>query len=202
VIIKLFKKIYKHNGYYYEWNEETQLLFSKKISVDVNKVIEIIKDALKWKLFDEGIYKKYGVLTSNRIQKTYLKITYDRKEVEIIKEYILNGVNNMINRVNLTINSINLTDSTQRKVKEIIKEIKVKNTYLEFVKLTEDEYKKLIEQFGENKTNELINNLNLYIGSKGDKYKSHYHTILMWERKNKLDINKPKPIGRKYESYN
>jgi hypothetical protein len=23
-----------------------------------------------------------------------------------------------------------------------------------------------------------------YIGSKGDKYKSHYHTILMWERKN------------------
>lgn len=67
-----------------------------------------------------------------------------------------------------------------------VKNVKnVKNIYGEFVKLTEEEHKKLIEQFGESKTNKLISNLNLYIGSKGDKYKSHYHTILMWESKNK-----------------
>jgi len=194
VIIKLFKKIYKHSGYYYEWNEETQLLFSRKIGVEINKVIDIVKDALKWKLFDEGVYKKYGVLTSNRIQKTYLKITYDRKEVEIIKEYILNGVNSMINRVNITINSINLTDSTQRKGKEIIKEIKEKNIYGDFVKLTEDDYQKLITQYGDKIIKQKIIELDDYLGQIGikeadKKYKSHYHTIKNWIR---LEGNKQK----------
>lgn len=30
VVIKLFKKIYHSDGYYCNWNEEIQLLFSKK----------------------------------------------------------------------------------------------------------------------------------------------------------------------------
>ena len=60
-----------------------------------------------------------------------------------------------------------------------------KETYLEFVKLTEEEYNKLIEKMGLHKTNDLIERLNNYIGSKGKKYKSHYHTILSWSRKDK-----------------
>ena len=59
-----------------------------------------------------------------------------------------------------------------------------KNTYMEFVFLTPDEYKKLIEKFGEQGTKDRIAALNDYIGSKGKKYKSHYHTILTWDRKN------------------
>lgn len=63
--------------------------------------------------------------------------------------------------------------------KEIYKE-----TYSECVKLSKDEYSKLTEQFGIEGTNERIKNLNDYVMSKGAKYKSHYHTILNWERKN------------------
>lgn len=51
------------------------------------------------------------------------------------------------------------------------------------VKLSDDEYQKLIEQFGESGTAEKITNLSLYLKSKGDKYKSHYATILSWSRK-------------------
>ena len=47
------------------------------------------------------------------------------------------------------------------------------------VKLTEDEYNKLVEK---NYTG-LIDELSLYIASKGDKYKSHYATILQWAKK-------------------
>ena len=60
-----------------------------------------------------------------------------------------------------------------------------KDKYLEFVKLSNPEHKKLVALFGEEGTAERIENLNDYIGSKGNKYKSHYHTILVWERKNK-----------------
>jgi len=56
--------------------------------------------------------------------------------------------------------------------------------FLEYVLLTEQEHSKLIERFGEYKTKQHIADLNNYIGSKGVKYKSHYYTILSWERKN------------------
>lgn len=56
----------------------------------------------------------------------------------------------------------------------------VKNKYLDFVKLSCDEHAKLIEKYGEEKTNGCIEILNNYLGAKGDKYKSHYHAILSW----------------------
>lgn len=58
-----------------------------------------------------------------------------------------------------------------------------KEKFLDFVKLTKDEHKKLVEQFGEVGASQRIHNLNEYIGSKGDKYKNHYFTILSWARK-------------------
>jgi hypothetical protein len=59
-----------------------------------------------------------------------------------------------------------------------------KNKHLSFVFLSKEEYEKLILKFGEEGTCERIYKLNNYIGSKGKKYKSHYHTILSWESKN------------------
>ena len=59
----------------------------------------------------------------------------------------------------------------------------LKNKFLEFVLLTEEEYQTLIKQYGKEKICETIESLNSYIGSKGVKYKSHYHTILSWIRK-------------------
>ena len=52
--------------------------------------------------------------------------------------------------------------------------------FLEFVYLTKTEHGRLIDRIGEKKTDDMINKLNNYIGSKGEKYKSHYHTILNW----------------------
>lgn len=57
-----------------------------------------------------------------------------------------------------------------------------KDKFLEFVLLTKEEYSKLCERIGEETTNEWITRLNNYIGSKGKKYNSHYHTILTWIR--------------------
>jgi len=61
------------------------------------------------------------------------------------------------------------------------KDIKIK--YLEFVLLTDIEYKLLIEKYTESQVKPMIERLNNYIGSTGKKYKSHYHTILNWFNK-------------------
>lgn len=58
----------------------------------------------------------------------------------------------------------------------------IKNKYGEFnrVLLSDEEYKKLSERFGEKNTKIMIKKLDSYIESKGKKYKSHYATILNW----------------------
>ena len=57
---------------------------------------------------------------------------------------------------------------------------RIKQAYAEFVTLTEAEYQKLVEQFGEVPAKEMINILSNYKGSTGKKYKSDYRTILNW----------------------
>lgn len=128
IIIKMLCKIYK-NGYYYEWGEKEQLLFSKRINVDKNEVIECINAALKWDLFDKTIFDRYKVLTSKGIQKRFLEAIGRRKTLEIVKEYWLidmpksekmtvNIVNVGINGVNVGINGENVVIYPQSKVKK------------------------------------------------------------------------------------
>jgi len=75
---------------------------------------------------------------------------------------------------------LNTTKLNTTKQKSIAPE---KQKYLDFVMLTDDEHKKLIEKIGQTETERYIERLNNYIGSKGKKYKSHYHTILNWSSK-------------------
>ena len=80
-----------------------------------------------------------------------------------------------------------LTDTSLTNVNENVNENvngNDKDKHLEFVSLLESEHKKLLTQFGDERLKVMIENLNNYLGSTGKKYKSHYHTLLSWERKN------------------
>ncbi len=57
---------------------------------------------------------------------------------------------------------------------------KDKNKYADYVSMTEDQFKKLTERFGEHNTKIMIEILNNYKGSKGKKYKDDYLAILNW----------------------
>jgi len=81
-------------------------------------------------------------------------------------------------------------ENTEKKKKQ------EKRKYGEFqnVLLTDTEYQKLKDRFN-SQTDDLIENLSVYLESKGKKYKSHYATILSWERKNSSKGNKPQVIN-------
>lgn len=177
VIIKLYKKIYADKGYYYEWNEKTKLLFSKYALVDYQKIDEIVHDAIEWDLFDKSLFTKYGILTSKRIQKTYFDASSRKKQIEIVKEYLLNGVNEYINKVNVVINSKNEDINPQIKLN---KNKLNKNKYADYVFMFPEEYQKLINQYGEIYAKRFIDKLNAFKGSKGKTYKSDYLAILNW----------------------
>ena len=138
VIVKLYQRIYKL-GYYCEWNDEVALLFGKRLGTGGKAVSEIVSAAIRRKLFDEEIYRKYGVLTSRGIQKRYFEIVARRKNVEVEQRYLLVSrdlipvnVNIMYAETQVNVNTMqtetpeNAYKSTQSKVKESkVKESKV-----------------------------------------------------------------------------
>ncbi len=63
ILILLFQKIYSE-GYYLEWNEREQLLFSSSISADINQVVSVVFDCVKWGIFHKEMFEKYNILTS------------------------------------------------------------------------------------------------------------------------------------------
>ena len=75
------------------------------------------------------------------------------------------------------------------------KEESIKEKYGEFrnVLLTEVEYSKLTDKFGEAIALDWIERASMHFSSKGDKYKSHYATILNWDRR-KQDESGVKPV--------
>jgi hypothetical protein len=66
---------------------------------------------------------------------------------------------------------------------------KDKAKFLDCVLLTSDEHSKLIEKYGETEATKKMQALNDYVMSKGKRYDSHYHTILMWDKKNEGTAN-------------
>ena len=68
---------------------------------------------------------------------------------------------------------------------------KEKKRYKEHVFLFPQEHQRLIDEYGQDVIEEYIDRLNDYIGSKGKRYKSHYHTIRTWLRKNGVEKKTP-----------
>lgn len=59
-----------------------------------------------------------------------------------------------------------------------------KEKFFDYVYLTPPEHEELIKKIGAAQTADFIERLNNYLGSTGKKYKSHYHTILVWSKGN------------------
>ena len=114
VIVKLYMKIYK-SGYYYEWTDKEQLLFSNRVKMAVEDIQAIVEKAMHWKIFNRVKYDEFGVLTSAGIQERFIEATTRRKRVNFMQELCCDGVNvtdhahlvpvkSDINQVNVDIN--------------------------------------------------------------------------------------------------
>ena len=125
VILKLYEKIFVEKGYYCEWTTDVALMFSRKNSVGVNVVSEIVNASLRRGIFDDDLFKKYSILTSREIQEIYHEVTtkLNRKQVDFVKEYLLVDYTLFSDKyriysINYTGNAINYIGNSQRKRKE------------------------------------------------------------------------------------
>ncbi len=193
VVVHLWQEIYAGKGYYAEWDSEVALLFSRKVGVGVNVVLEIVKSALRRGIFDSQLFEEEGILTSKGIQKRYFGIVERRKMVSAISEYLLVNPADFCKDVNISDKNANIFQ--QRKGKEKKEKKNIQNRpakpqvrkcaygSFENVLLSDEELSKLQAKFSD--WQERIEELSEGLESKGYKYKSHYATILAWDRREK-----------------
>lgn len=93
IYIKLLAWIYKHEGYFSNWDEMEQLKFANSVAhmggATANLTCEVVVKCIKWGLFDKAVFDAFQILTSDRIQKTWLDATRKRKGRKYHPEYWL-----------------------------------------------------------------------------------------------------------------
>ena len=140
ILIALLGNIYRDEGYYMRWDNDMTFLIADLVGVTEGAVMETVNKAVLIGFFHAGLFERYKILTSKGIQARYLEAVSRRRQVFLIKNYLLldvNVYNNVVlddviddnNSVNVYNNSVNVDRSTQSKVKESkVKESKVVNT--------------------------------------------------------------------------
>ena len=132
IVIKLYQRIYGgEHGYYCDFTPDIALLLAARLcgssggvsgkvgtasgegslpGFPKNLITDVVAASIRRGIFSERLFKEYGILTSNGIQKQYLKATAKRQVVNLKKEYLLISVPE--NRSNVVINTISVGRKT------------------------------------------------------------------------------------------
>lgn len=145
---------------------------------------------------------KKGFTNKYRFNKYYKEWSLV-KTPELVKEMTATSKEKLKKVVKVPLHT---KDNTKNNTKErrkradrfIVEAIKKpeKDSYgeLKNVQLTLDEYALLVERIGEGNLRILIDELDIYIGSKGIEYKSHYATLISWAGRRVKEIIRKKPL--------
>lgn len=202
VMYKLYQYIAAH-GYYLKWDIDTQLLFIRDkclSAVGQSAVSEIVTCAIRRGVFDAAMYQKHGILTSNRIQETFLNATKRSAKVVFDNEYCLPIVYEFIqtaskNGKNVNIFLKNADNSEHRKGEERIGKDRIG---VGESGLTDSEYDELFSNLGANATDYYIQRVIAFKKKKPIATFDTKATILKWARE---DAAKNAPPGEVEKTY-
>lgn len=125
IVIKLYQAIYSR-GYYMKWDIDAQLLFIRDYclsEVGRGLVSEVVDCCIRRGVFEPKLFKEHNILTSKRIQETFLTATKRSTKVVMEEQYALPIVYEFIENVSKNGKNVNISFKNadifqQRKEKE------------------------------------------------------------------------------------
>ena len=208
---KLLELLCNSKNLFFDCNENGNIEYlSAKTKTTIDQAKNILDTLASIDCIDKELWNKGKIIWCQSLVDE-VKDIYKKRKSNVPLKPVLNfrsgnsikvdgkSISDVGNSISATGDKIR-EDKNRLYKKENIKErSKNKILFMDFVYLSKEEHKKLIKNLGANKTNTMIHRLNDYIGSKGNKYKSHYYTILNWVRM-EIEKNKGSPKeGKKYK---
>lgn len=145
ILIKIWQKIYRNDGYYMYWNEQNMYLFAREIGVNIDVISTVVNTCLlpNISIFDRSLFDKYCILTSTGVQKRWLSIVKSskRKGVVIEPKFDLLELTPEETLVNPEETPLSPRESTQTKVNDNKEDKTKENDNSEFIN-------QLVEEFG------------------------------------------------------
>ena len=92
ILICILCMIYKDNGYYIKWDEDTAFIISEILNSDEEKISLVVSKAIEIDFFNKEVFLKFSILTSRAIQKRWVKISqyipnsFITSNINLIKE--------------------------------------------------------------------------------------------------------------------
>lgn len=142
VVLQILCSIYEGNGYFTTCDDDDCFFMADAVGcgVDSEFIRQVVQGCLRRSIFDEGVSKVFGVLTSRGIQRRYLRAISTRDNICMFKEYWLLDINDKkdvpasiskkitFNNVSLQNNEVNLQNNGVNLRKNPLKESKVKKS--------------------------------------------------------------------------
>lgn len=209
IVIKLWQYVCgSSEGYYTKWDDRVGSLFAYKIHASKGLVWEILNVLLKEDFFSRKMYDKYGILTAGWIQENWLNYMSRRKNAKVRNEYLLvncaqnsedvnnsgkiadkntkNADKNNTTKLNITKHNLSYLNDKDSEPDGSASSPSTKkparHKYGEYkhVMLTDEQYSKLIADFGEVKTTDYIRQCDEYCEQHGKHYSNYNLTIRKW----------------------
>lgn len=180
---KLMEQLCTAQGHYYDYSvEENKVYMAACCRLPETRIEEIITTLVKLGEIDKDLWEKGRIIWCQQLVDS-LEPLYKKRTVSVPKKPVL-GAEMQETGQKGDIPEPKPEVKPKRKSK---KERPPKKQYAEFVSMREEEYEKLVEQYGEQRTRRMIEILDNYKGSKGKKYADDYRAILNWVVKRLLE---------------
>ena len=158
---------------------------------ETKKMDQILNELMPKIIYHDGWviipkYPEHQNVTNNVKVQTSIE-----KYLETVPDHILNIKSEIINHKSEAIDNLSIAYTKSDEKLSKTKENKASYGELGKVKLTQEEHAKLVEKLGKHVDN-LIEELDTYIGSSGKRYSSHYATLLNWSRRKGIDSSNQK----------
>lgn len=207
IYIYLLTYIYRDEGYFFEWDEDSAFDISDDLNFSESVVEETIKACCNVGLFNKELLMVKSVLSSKSIQERWLKIVTDanRKNTKIHPDYSLLGKKPEFLREKTPVSSEETPEKSRESTQSKVKESKEYN-YVEFVdfwnevnnaqcRLTSKkrtQIKQRLKTFTEDEIKQAIENRSVdeWINGDGSKFKADWESFWRNDEKVERYLNK------------
>lgn len=170
---KLMEQLCESQGHYYDYSTaESKVYLSAYCKVPEQRIEEIIRTLCTLGEIDQELWDKGRIIWCQQFVDS-LEPLYKKRKSAVPEKPVIDVA--QLEPAETTAEPEPEAKPKKRKQKSI-----PKVQYAEFVTMREQEYEKLVEEFGEQRTRRMIEILDNYKGSNGKKYDSDYRAILSW----------------------